>query len=268
LSNAGLPGKPEKIQAASLDDIPIAQRETVDDLPVSKQQLSPIVLASLIGASAIALSTGGWLFYQSRTNSPQPAPTVAASASPAADGRLLNHFPYQDAPESDLEAITPDGAMKLRAPAAKAFKEMSAAAATAGVNLAPLSAFRSEGDQQQVFNDVKAERNQTVEQRADVSAPPGYSEHHTGYAIDIGDANTPATNLSPTFEQTAAFQWLQANAARYHFELSFPKDNTQGITYEPWHWRFLGDRHSLETFYKARERAGLPQPSESPSPSP
>jgi zinc D-Ala-D-Ala carboxypeptidase len=268
LSNAGLPGKPQKIQAASFDDIPIAQREVVDDLPVSKKRLSPIVLASLLGVGAIALGTGGWFVYQSRTSSPQPAPTVAASASPDADGRLLNHFPYEEAPESELEAITPDGAMKLRKPAAKAFQEMSAAAAAAGVTLAPISAFRSVNDQQQVFFGVKAERNQTAEQRADVSAPPKYSEHHTGYAIDIGDANTPATNLSPTFDQTAAFQWLQANAARYNFELSFPKDNQQGVTYEPWHWRFMGDTPSLETFYKARERAGLSQPSASPSPSP
>lgn len=38
-------------------------------------------------------------------------------------------------------------------------------------------------------------------------------------------------------------------AGRYHFELSFPKDNLQGIMYEPWHWRFVGDDHSLHTFY-------------------
>ena len=90
-------------------------------------------------------------------------------------------------------------------------------------------------------------------QRAAVSAPPGYSEHHTGYAIDIGDADVPATNLSPDFENTAAFKWLRENAAYFSFELSFPRDNPQNIMYEPWHWRFVGDRHSLETFYKARE---------------
>ncbi len=267
MSNAGLPGKPQKLQAASFDDIPIAQRETVDDLPAPKK-ISPALIGLLIGLGAIALGTGGWFVYQSRSTTAPTPPTVASSGSPAPDNTLLNHFAYPEAPQSELEGITPDGAMKLRSPAAKAYREMSAAAAAAGINLVPLSPFRSIAEQQQVFFDVKAERNQSAEKRAEVSAPPGYSEHHTGYAIDIGDGNSPGSNLSPSFDQTAAFGWLQANSARYNFEMSFPKDNKQGVTYEPWHWRFTGDRQSLETFYKARERAGLPQPSPSSSPSP
>jgi D-alanyl-D-alanine carboxypeptidase len=62
----------------------------------------------------------------------------------------------------------------------------------------------------------------------------------------------PAANVSPDFEHTAAFKWLEANAARYSFEISFPKGNAQGVSYESWHWRFIGDINSLETFYKAR----------------
>ena len=103
-----------------------------------------------------------------------------------------------------------------------------------------------------MFFEVKQERSQSVTDRANVSAPPGHSEHHTGYAIDVGDGNASATNLSPDFENTAAFKWLEVNATKYNFELSFPKNNTQGVTYEPWHWRFVGDRTSLETFFKAR----------------
>jgi D-alanyl-D-alanine carboxypeptidase len=140
----------------------------------------------------------------------------------------------------------------MRKAAAEAFKAMQAAAAADGVSLVPLSAFRSVEDQQHLFFDVKAERGQTATKRAEVSAPPGYSEHHTGYAVDIGDANVPAANVSPDFENTAAFKWLQANAARYSFEISFSKGNAQGVNYESWHWRFIGDIQSLETFYKAR----------------
>ena len=130
---------------------------------------------------------------------------------------------------------------------------MTAAARSQGVILVPISGFRSVSEQQHLFFDVKAQRNQLATERATVSAPPGYSEHHTGYAVDIGDGRTPATNLSQTFEKTAAYKWLAANAARYSFEMSFPKNNPQGVSYEPWHWRFVGDRHSLETFYKARQ---------------
>jgi D-alanyl-D-alanine carboxypeptidase len=99
---------------------------------------------------------------------------------------------------------------------------------------------------------LKPSEGKSQQNEPTVSAPPGYSEHHTGYAIDIGDAAAPATNLSPKFEQTKAFKWLNANAARFSFEMSFPKNNPQGVSYEPWHWRYVGDRHSLETFYKAK----------------
>jgi D-alanyl-D-alanine carboxypeptidase len=115
-------------------------------------------------------------------------------------------------------------------------------------------------DQNYLFFDVKAQRGQTAQKRAEVSAPPGYSEHHTGYAVDIGDATTPALDLNPNFEKTAAFQWLQANATHFNFELSFPRNNLQGVNYEPWHWRFVGDRPSLETFYKARNPSTAAQP--------
>jgi D-alanyl-D-alanine carboxypeptidase len=143
--------------------------------------------------------------------------------------------------------------MRLRKAAAKAFIQMQSDARRSGVILMPISAFRSKATQEKLFFEVKKQRNQPTRKRAEVSAPPGYSEHHTGYAIDIGDSSAPATNLSTSFANTAAFRWLQNNAAQYSFELSFPENNPQGINYEPWHWRFVGDSDSLETFYKAQQ---------------
>ena len=55
------------------------------------------------------------------------------------------------------------------------------------------------------------------------------------------------------FEDTAAFRWLSAHAAEYHFEMSFGRDNPMGVSYEPWHYRFVGDRHSLSTFARTVE---------------
>ena len=85
-----------------------------------------------------------------------------------------------------------------------------------------------------------------------MSAPPGYSEHSTGYAVDLGDARNPATNLSVVFENTAAFTWLQTHANRFHYRLSFPVGNGQGVSYEPWHWRFEGSAEALKTFESAQ----------------
>ena len=165
---------------------------------------------------------------------------------------ILGHLPYEQSPQQELKAVTGDGRILLRKKAADKFLQMQADARRQGIILTALSGFRTVSEQEYLFFEIKAQRAQDASKRAEVSAPPGYSEHHTGYAIDIGDGNVPSTNLSTSFEQTKAFQWLQTNAPRYSFELSFPKDNLQGISYEPWHWRYVGDTHSLETFYKVR----------------
>ena len=165
---------------------------------------------------------------------------------------LLGHLPYSVAPESELASVTNDGGLRMRSPAADKFRQMQADARAEGIILTPISAFRDDQAQEQLFFGVKEQRRQDAARRAKVSAPPGYSEHHTGYAVDIGDGNVPATNLEEEFANTPAFRWLEKNASRYSFELSFPRNNKQGVSYEPWHWRFVGDRNSLETFYKVR----------------
>ena len=189
---------------------------------------------------------------EATTTAPEPeaAPTQTPAVQPRVD--LLGHLPYDVAPESELVPVTADGSLKMRPAAAEKFKQMQAAAKADGINLAAISGFRDTKTQDHLFFGIKEQRLQDAAKRAEVSAPPGYSEHHTGYAIDIGDGNAPATNLETSFGDTAAFRWLEQNALKYSFELSFPPDNKQGVSYEPWHWRFVGDRDSLETFYKVR----------------
>ncbi|MGV2828029.1 M15 family metallopeptidase [Myxosarcina sp. GI1(2024)] len=196
----------------------------------------------------------------SSTSSPSTPTTPETSETPpvspskvAPDRGLLGHLPYEEAREVDLEAVTADGSIRLHPKAAAKFREMQAAAKAEGISLIPISGYRSVETQEHLFFEIKEERLQDATKRAEVSAPPGYSEHHTGYAIDIGDANFPEANVEPEFENTPAFRWLQENAAKFSFELSFPPNNSQGISYEPWHWRYVGDRHSLETFYKVRK---------------
>ena len=180
------------------------------------------------------------------------ATEVQSNSNSLEPENILGHLPYQEVVASELKAITNDGRIKLRTSAANKFKQMQAAARASGIILVPLSGFRSISEQEYLFFQVKAQRAQVASKRAEVSAPPGYSEHHTGYAVDIGDGRVPAANLSANFEQTSAYKWLIENAPKYSFELSFTPDNLQGISYEPWHWRYVGDSHSLETFYKAR----------------
>ena len=69
------------------------------------------------------------------------------------------------------------------------------------------------------------------------SADQGYSEHQLGTALDL--ITTGTGGQLEGFDNTGAYQWLQNNAYRYGFVLSYPKDNPFYV-FEPWHWRFVG----------------------------
>jgi len=126
------------------------------------------------------------------------------------------------------------GRPQLLAPsAARAWTRMVAAATHDGVVLQVVSAYRSTAYQLGILQ-RKLERGQPIEEILRVSAAPGYSEHHSGRALDI---TTPGfTALEEEFEQSPAFAWLGANAARFGFRLSYPRGNRHGIAFEPWHW--------------------------------
>ncbi len=127
-----------------------------------------------------------------------------------------------------------DGRDKLLQPtAARAWLAMRDAAAGDGVTLLLISAFRSADYQMRLLRD-KLGRGMTLDEVLRINAPPGYSEHHTGRAVDIGVAGVGA--LEPAFDTTPAFAWLRDRASRHGFAMSYPKGNAQGYLYEPWHW--------------------------------
>ena len=124
---------------------------------------------------------------------------------------------------------------------------MQAAAAKEGINLHVVSGLRTKATQVSTFK-KKFNGKPSVEQmnkRALASAPSGYSEHHTGYAMDIN-------STSESFANTKEYRWLLAHAKDYGFEISFPKGNKQGVTFEPWHWRYVGTEQARQTFAVAR----------------
>lgn len=238
------------LQADGLDDIPVARRSVRPRSPANRWLLRLTVATGslLLGLVVLLLwrpQPLQWLL--------SPPPVKGLNARTGPDGRLLGHFPYPELALSDRVAVAPG--LTLQRDAAAALLAMQRDAANSGVDLVVLSAFRSIALQKDLFFGVKSERNQSARERAMVSAPPGFSEHSTGYAVDLGDARAPATNLSPSFDQTKAYAWLQAHAARYHFILSFPRGNAQGVSYEPWHWRFEGSAEALQVFEPAQRLA-------------
>lgn len=122
----------------------------------------------------------------------------------------------------------------LHVEAARAWSNMRHAALRDDVVLEAISGYRSHAYQLGIFERKRA-RGDTVEQILRVNAAPGYSEHHSGHALDIGAPGEPPAEES--FEHTDAFAWLVDNARGYGFVMSYPRDNPHGISYEPWHWR-------------------------------
>lgn len=235
---------------AQRDDIPVARRSR--PAPRRSGGGFGLFLSCLVvcGGSVAGVLFGPELLARLNTTDAETETVPGFDQRPAADGRLLGHFPYDEALDSRLIVVEPG--IELHEDAANAFDAMRQAAAADGLDLRLLSGYRSHDLQESIFFDVASERNQTAEERALVSAPPGYSEHSTGYALDIGDGEAPETHLSPNFEQTPLFRWLQDHAARYHFILSFPEGNPQGVSYEPWHWRYEGSASALRLFEPAR----------------
>jgi len=142
--------------------------------------------------------------------------------------------PHAEARRLQPVGLGTDGRDKLLVPdAARAWLAMREAAARDGIALHLISAFRSVEFQAALIRN-KLRKGQTIAEVLRVNAPPGYSEHHTARALDIGDGVTPA--LDEAFEQAPAYAWLRAHAGAFGFQLSYPRENAEGYLYEPWHW--------------------------------
>lgn len=126
--------------------------------------------------------------------------------------------------------------IRLTEPALGAAIRLIESAANDNVPLYPISGFRSLDYQAELIQ-RKLQRGMALETIMRVNALPGYSEHHTGEALDLGTSTE--TDLETQFEETLAFEWLSKHAHQFRFSLSYPRDHAYGFIYEPWHWRYV-----------------------------
>lgn len=125
---------------------------------------------------------------------------------------------------------------QLTPAAGAAWQKMLARAKRDNVSLLVVSAFRSVDHQRELIARKLAKGDQ-IDAILKVLAAPGYSEHHTGRALDL---TVPGlAPLEESFEGTPSFAWLKKHASEYGFRLSYPRDNPHGIIYEPWHWAYV-----------------------------
>ncbi|MBE6054535.1 MAG: D-alanyl-D-alanine carboxypeptidase family protein [Clostridium sartagoforme] len=124
-----------------------------------------------------------------------------------------------------------------------AFEKMKADAAEEGIYLNAFSTYRSYWSQNSLYNNYVANYGQDPTDT--FSAKPGFSEHQTGLAFDIGGSDRSLW-AEEDFKYSEEAEWLKSNCTRYGFILRYPegKDWITGYMHESWHFRYIGVEHS------------------------
>lgn len=145
-----------------------------------------------------------------------------------------NYIPSNLATVTPAYLYYPNQTMQVHANVWPKLENLIKVASTSGLNLQINSAYRSFGTQAAIKANYKIIYGSGANK---FSADQGYSEHQLGTAIDFG---TPSIKGDfSKFAGTKEFEWLAANAHKFGFILSYPKDNGYYV-YEPWHWRYVG----------------------------
>lgn len=105
-----------------------------------------------------------------------------------------------------------------------------------------ISGYRGVELQTELFDEKKEETNEAEAMRW--VARPGYSEHHSGYALDFGIYRDGA---SFTFDGNGRYRWIEDHAHEYGFILRYApeKEGQTGIAGETWHFRYVGRPHAF-----------------------
>lgn len=148
---------------------------------------------------------------------------------------------YQRRFEPSGGLVIADGRF-LQPTAAVAWEQLQAAAAEAGHAIAITSGYRSAASQRQIWlTRMGATTDEAIDVLMQTVAVPGYSKHHTGYAVDLRSGGAVLYN----FASTPAYEWLSAdnfaNAMRYGWLPSYPEGvENMGPSPEPWEFVYVG----------------------------
>jgi LAS superfamily LD-carboxypeptidase LdcB len=145
-----------------------------------------------------------------------------------------NYAPAALATISPSFTINPTKTYSIHSEVHPFLEQLLTDAQTAGAPLVVLSSFRSFSEQANLKSAYRVTYGSGANR---FSADQGYSEHQLGTAVDFTTTSLKTTSTS--FATTPGGKWLQENAYKYGFILSYPKNNSYYM-YEPWHWRFVG----------------------------
>lgn len=179
--------------------------------------------------ASVAKGSGNWQLLLINEDHPlavdyAPPSLTAIDASHSVDSRIA----------ADLQKMLADGAAQ-------------------GLNMYVTSSYRSYDRQTELFNEGMKTRMdsgltplEAYQATKSSVALPGASEHQAGLAVDIIAAAYP--ELDERQGDTPEQQWLMSHCQEYGFILRYPKgtESITGITYEPWHYRYVGREAALE----------------------
>ena len=141
------------------------------------------------------------------------------------------------------------GVICLKEEVATFLKKMFSDASKEKIKLAVTSGFRPAEVQSVLYEALIQKKGEKAKDRI---AKPMHSEHQLGTAVDLSGKSIDYLSADDSFKGTAEEMWLEQNAYKYGFVLSYPKDKTliTGYDYEPWHYRFIGISLAKKIFEK------------------
>lgn len=219
---------------------------------------------AVVLALLLVVVVGGFFFIQNKTKKAKTPQTEQAAqfdktkfslTDPASLWVVVNkqrqltpkdYTPPDLTEPMNIAIIAAEIDAMLNTQTAEALRVLNAAAQKDKIDLEVASAYRSYDEQVRIYQSMVDGYGQTEADRQ--SARPGHSEHQTGWAVDLDDANSDACRLEACFAETAAAKWLAANAWRHGFIIRYPegKEQITGYQYEPWHLRFVGKELAAE----------------------
>ncbi len=103
-----------------------------------------------------------------------------------------------------------------------------------GIELKIDSSYRSKNYQERIFQRMLT-NGRNFDDIVRYVAPPGYSQHMLGTALDFHPSNW-------SFADTVQYQWLLENGNEFGFEQTYSKYNRYKMPWESWHWNYVGKK--------------------------
>lgn len=220
--------------------------------PIGEIIIEPAENSSVSSSSEPAAESSVASSSASAAESSSASSSFVAEEENSGYSALILVNPWNRIPEDyTVKLVTVQGKYKLDEKAAQSAIELVAAAKEAGYDMLLCSAYRTIEKSEELYNRKVTEfinagydESTAKTEAAKWVAPPGTSEHHTGLAMDLVSSDYWGfySDLEHDYENFESFEWMYEHCAEFGFILRYPKDKQDitGITYEPWHYRYVG----------------------------